>query len=216
MRETPLPEPEFWVLDCVALPHMAAPTLSFKLRVKDASELEVYTVALTAQIHLEASSRPHERETREGLQDVFGEPERWNDTARSVIWAKRYVLVPSFTGSTSFELELPCSTDLELATTRYFEGVEDGEAPLAFHFSGSIFYRGEHDRMQLTMVPWHSTAQFRLPLETWRKAAGDRGGLVRVSASTFEGLKRYRDGRGLPSLDASVSDLLDGARVEAP
>jgi hypothetical protein len=195
---------------------MAAPTLSFKLRVKDASELEVYTVALTAQIHLEASSRPHERETREGLQDVFGEPERWNDTARSVIWAKRYVLVPSFTGSTSFELELPCSTDLELATTRYFEGVEGGEAPLAFHFSGSIFYRGQHDRMQLTMVPWHSTAQFRLPLETWRKAVGDRGGLVRVTDETFEALRRYRLDRGLPSLGSAVADLADRARVEAP
>jgi hypothetical protein len=216
VREQPLPEPEFWVLDCVAVPHAAAPTLSFKLRVKDGSGLEVYTIALAAHIHLEASSRPHDKETRESLQDVFGEPERWNDTARSVIWAKRDVLAPSFTGSTSFELELPCSTDLELATMRYLDAVPDGEVPLAFHFSGSIFYRGRHDRMQLTMVPWHTTAQFRLPIETWRKAVGDRGGLVRVTDETFEALKRYRTDRGLPSLGGAVSDLIAGARVEAP
>jgi hypothetical protein len=208
-----LPEPQFWVLDCAALPHTAAPTLSFTLRAKDTTGLEVYTVALTTQVHLEASSRPHDAETREALQDVFGEPERWNDTARSVIWAKRDLLVPSFTGSTTFELQLPCDTDLELATTRYLEAVPDGEAPLAFHFSGSIFYRGAHDRMQLTMVPWHSTAQFRLPLATWRKAVGDRGGLVRVSDETFDALKRYRLERGLPSLGAAVSELVEGERV---
>lgn len=213
MRAAPLPEPEFWVLDCVPVPHTAAPTLSFKLRVKDGSGLEVYTVALTAQIHLEASSRAHAHDVRQGLQDVFGEPERWNDTARSVIWAKRDVLVPSFTGSTSFELELPCSTDLELATTRYFEAVEDGEAPLAFHFSGSVFYRAEHDRMQLTMVPWHSTAQFRLPLATWRKAVGERGGLVRVSGEAFAELKQFQHERGLPSLGAAVSELVARERV---
>jgi hypothetical protein len=207
------PEPDFWVLDCAAVPHTAAPTLSFTLRVKDGSGLEVYTVALTAQIHLEASSRPHDGPVREALEDVFGEPERWNDTARSVIWAKREVLVPSFTGSTTFELQVPCSTDLELATTRYLEAVKDGEAPLAFHFSGQIFYRGAHDRMQLTMVPWHSTAQFRLALATWRKAVGERGGLVRVPDDTFEALKRYRLDRGLPSLGAAVSELVERERV---
>jgi hypothetical protein len=207
------PEPQLWVLDCAAVPHTAAPTLSFTLRAKEESGLEVYTVALTAQIHLEASSRPHDAAVRDALVDVFGEPERWNDTARSVIWAKRDVLVPSFSGSTTFELQLPCSTDLELATTRYFEAVPDGEAPLAFHFSGSIFYRGAHDRMQLTMVPWHSTAQFRLPLATWRKAVGDRGGLVRVTDATFEALKGYQHDRGLPSLGAAVSELVERERV---
>jgi hypothetical protein len=206
-------EPAFWVLDCTPVPHAAAPTLSFTLRARERSGREVYTIALSAQIHLEASSRPHDATTREALQDVFGEPERWNDTARSVIWAKREMLVPSFTGSTTFELQVPCSTDLELATTRYFEAVPDGEAPLAFHFSGSIFYRGAHDRMQLTMVPWHSSAQFRLPLDTWRRAVGDRGGLVRVTDATFEALKGYRLERGLPSLGAAVADLVERERV---
>ena len=45
---------------------------------------------------------------------------------------------------------------------------------------------------------------------------GDRGGLVRVSDETFEALRRHRLERGLPSLDAAVADLLEGARVEAP
>jgi hypothetical protein len=196
------------VLDAEPVLHAASPTLRFRMRVRDHSEREVYTVALTAQIHIEAIQRPYDADTREALGDVFGEPERWGDTARSLVWIKQDVLVPSFTGSASFELEIPCSTDLELATTRDFEAVPDGEAPLAFHFSGSVFYRGPEDRMQLTRVPWHTTAQFRLPLETWRTAVGARGGLVRVSDETFEALKRERLERGLPSLDATVADLL--------
>jgi hypothetical protein len=212
LRQQPIPEPEFWVLDASAVPHAAAPTLSFRMRIRDQSELEVYTVALTVQIHLEAAQRPHDDETRARLADVFGEPERWGDTARGVMWAKRDVLVPSFTGTTSFDLELPCSTDLEEATTRYLQAVPDGEAPLSFHFNGQVFYRGAEDRMQLTMVPWHAEAQFRLPLQTWRAAVGDAGGLVRVSDETFEVLKRHRLERGLPSLGEAVADLLE-ARV---
>jgi hypothetical protein len=216
VREHPIPEPEFWVLDAEARPHTAAPTLRFRMRIRDHSDAEIYTVALATQIHLDAVDRPHDDATREALRDVFGEPERWGDTARGVMWAKVDTLVPSFTGSASFDLEVPCSSDLELATSRYFEAVPDGVAPLSFHFNGKVFYRGAQDRMQLSMVPWHATAQFKLPIETWREAMGTRGGLVRVSSDTFAALREYRLERGLPSLDASVADLLDGARVEAP
>ena len=210
----PAPEPEFWVLDAVAIPHTAEPTISFRMRVREGSEREVYTIALKAQIQLEASERPHSEESRERLRDVFGEPERWNDTARGVLWTCRDVLVPSFRGSTKFELQVPCSTDLELATTRYFDAVPDGHAPLAFHFSGSIIYADGPDRMQVARVPWHVMAQYRLPVEVWRAAAGD-GGLVRLSGETFAGLRDYAAGQGLLSSDAAVSDLLESARTEA-
>jgi hypothetical protein len=210
----PLPEPEFWVLDAVAIPHTAEPTLSFRMRVRDHSEREVYTIALRAQIQLEASQRPHGEESRDRLRDVFGEPERWNDTARGVLWACRDVLVPSFRGSTKFELQVPCSTDLELATTRYFDAVADGHAPLAFHFSGSVIYADGPDRMQVARVPWHVTAQYALPVETWRGAAGS-GGLVRLGGDTYAALREYAAGRALLSSDAAVADLLDAARTEA-
>jgi Family of unknown function (DUF6084) len=206
------PDPEFWVLDADALAFAAAPTLVFRLRIKDRSEREIYTVALSVMIQLEAIQRAHDDEARDRLRDVFGDPERWGDTARAVLWAKQDVLVPSFTGSTTFDLQVPCNSDLELATSRWFEAVSDGVAPLAFHFSGSVFYRGESDRMQLTRVPWHATAQFRLPVETWRKAAGEGGGVVRVSADTFEALQRRRIERGLLSLDDAVADLLERTR----
>jgi hypothetical protein len=109
-----------------------------------------------------------------------------------------------------------CSADLELATTRYFQAVPDGMAPLAFHFSGTILYRGENDRLQISQVPWHATARYALPVEAWRAAVGDRGGLVRVSEGTFEALRRHQLDRGLHSLEDAMNDLLDAARVEVP
>jgi hypothetical protein len=215
MSEQPLPEPELWVFEVAAVAHAAAPTLTFRMRVRDRSELDVYTIALTAQIQLEPIQRSHDDETRARLYEVFGDPERWGDTARSVLWTKRDVLVPSFTGATAFELQVPCSTDLELATTRYLQAVPDGSVPLSFHFSGSIFYRGPQGRLRLTQVPWHLEAQFRLPVATWREAVGDRGGLARLGADTFDELRQYCEQQGLPTLDAAVTALLAEARLEA-
>lgn len=215
MSEEPLPEPELWVLDVAALPHTAAPTLAFKLRIRDHSERPIYTVALGVQIQLEPIQRTHDAATRARLVELFGDPERWGDTARGVMWVKRDVLVPSFKGATTFELQVQCNSDLELATARYLELVPDGEVPLSFHFNGSILYSGADDRLQITQVPWHAEAQSRLPVDTWRAAVGDLGGLARLRADTYEGLRAHREARALPSLDAAVEDLLANARVEA-
>jgi hypothetical protein len=214
MSAVPLREPEIAVLGVSAVPHAAAPTLTFALEISDDSGLEIYTIALTAQLHVEARERAHDDETRQRLADVFGGAERWGDTARGVLWATREVLVPSFTGTCAFELQVPCSADLELATTRYLQAVPDGLVPLAIHFSGSVLYRGADDRLQVTQVPWHATARYALPLAAWRAAVGDRGGLVRVSDGTFDALRRYRLDRGLHSLDDAVAELLDAARAE--
>ena len=201
-------EPQLRVVGADAIKHAACPTIAFHLAIRELSQREVYTVALTAQIQIEPVQRQHDAETRERLVDVFGEPERWGDTARGVLWARQEALVPSFTGQTDFDLVVPCSTDLELATTRYFQAVDDGDVPLQFHFSGSILYRGDEDRLQITRVPWHLVARYQFPLATWREAAPEGGGLVRLDADTFEALRRHRHERALPSLDAAVADLL--------
>jgi uncharacterized protein DUF6084 len=215
VSEEPLPEPEFWVLDVAPVAHAAAPTLAFRMRVRDRSERPVYTVALTVQIQLEPIQRAHDGATRARLADVFGDPERWGDTARGVLWTRRDMLVPSFRGATTFVLQVPCNTDLELATARYLEAVPEGEVPLSLHFNGSVFYSSPDDRLQITQVPWHAETQARLPIETWRAAVGDRGGLARLRADTYAALRAYREARALPSLDAAVEDLLAGVRTEA-
>ena len=43
-----VPELEFWVLDAQPVPRAAAPVLAFRLRARDRSERQVYTVALSS------------------------------------------------------------------------------------------------------------------------------------------------------------------------
>lgn len=211
------PEPEFWILGAEPVRNAAVPTLAFQMRASDGSGLEVYAITLTAQIHIEAAQRTYSDETRERLREIFGEPERWGDTARGVLWTRVEKLVSGFTGSTRFDLRVPLSLDAELASVKYFSAVQGGGVPLTFHFNGTIMYCGERDRLQIAQVAWTSDAQFQLPIETWQQTIGMHypgGAFLRLDDATLESLRRYRMEHGLPSIDACVSDLM-AARSEA-
>jgi Family of unknown function (DUF6084) len=149
--------PEFAVLGVEVVEDAVAPTLRFRLGVSEPSEREIFTIALTAQINVEPARRDHDEATRERLVDLFGEPERWPATTHPFLWTNATTLVPSFTGAGMFTLPVPATFDLEVAATRYFHSLPDGEAPLAFHFSGSILLRGEDGRVQIVSVPWSCT-----------------------------------------------------------
>ena len=57
---------------------------------------------------------------------------------------------------------------MEVASSKYLYGLSDGEVPLAFNFNGTVHYRGDDGRLQLSLVPWSCSAEFRLPVATWR------------------------------------------------
>ena len=109
-------------------------------------------------------------------------------------------------------LDVPVSGDLELASMRYFDSLADGAAPLTFHFNGTIFYRGEHDRLKVMLVPWSCSARYRLRLAVWRELIETRyaaGGFVRLQAETIEQLRRLRAERGLHTFDAAIAAALE-------
>lgn len=208
----PRPSPTFAVVAARARPHAAAPTLVFEVAAADESGLDVYTVALTAQIVIEPARRRYDDGTRELLAELFGAPERWSSTTENVLWAQVDVLVPSFRGETVFELPVVCNYDLEVAATKYFYAVPDGEVPLVFHLTGSIFYRGEHDRLQVIKVPWSCSAEYRLPVAVWKKMIEHHypgGGWIRVRDETLERLQRRKAARGIRTLDDCVAELLE-------
>ena len=97
-------------------------------------------------------------------------------------------------------------------------GCPDGEVPLAFNFNGTVHYRGDDGRLQMSLVPWSCSAEFRLPVATWRDA--DRALLPahaagsRCSEETLAALQREKATRGLPTLDACVAELLEEAPGE--
>jgi hypothetical protein len=217
-RQVPeIPAPDFSVLEAAPLPRSAAPAITFQLRVRDYSEREVYAIALRTQIMIEARQREHDDATRERLLELFGEPERWGDTARGLVWTQCDSFVQGFTGAARFDLQIPVSLDLEVATVKYFAALDDGNIPLAFHFNGTVFYCGDEARLQITQVPWTAEAQFALPVEIWRSTIAEHypnGAFARLGEDTLEELRRYRLQRGLHSLDSALRELLERARQE--
>jgi hypothetical protein len=205
------PAPELTITGVEPEPNAATPLLRFAVEIEDTSGRDIYTIALTSQVQIDADRRSYDPETRERLLDLFGEPERIPQTAGALLLGRVDALVPSFTGSGTFDLAVPFSGDLELATTRYLASLSDGVVPLTFHFSGSIFFCGEAHRLQVTLVPWSCSAGYRLRIATWRDLIERRHaatGFVRLQADTLDALRRRRAELGLPTFDATIADAL--------
>ena len=189
----------------------AAPTLAFTVRAADESGRRLFTIALTAVITIEPSKRRYDDETRERLYELFGEPQRWASTTTNFRWAQAEALVPAFEGSTEFELVVPCTYDVEVAAAKYFHGLADGEAPLRFHFNGTVFYEADDGRMQIVQIPWDRSPRFGMPVEAWRAAIDavyPYRAWVPVDKQTLESLQRRKAERGLPTFDAVLGELL--------
>jgi hypothetical protein len=206
------PEPEFRVLGAMGRRHAATPALEFDVHVTEPGGRPVYAIALRAQIMIEPARRAYDSETRERLVELFGAPERWATTTRSLVWHQADVLVPAFTGATTFHLPVPASFDMEVASSKYLNGLPDGEVPLAFNFNGTVHYRGDDGRLQMSLVPWECSAEFRLPVATWRDLIEHyypQTGWIPLHVDTLRALQREKARRALPTLDATVAELLD-------
>lgn len=208
---------KFEIADVVPVLHAAAPTLSFTLDVEDRADREVFMAALSIMIQIEPIKRTYEPEERERLAELFGEPHRWSTSAQRMMWSTESVLVQAFRGRTTVEMQVLCNYDLELAATRYFHAVDGGEVPLAFHFNGSVYYAAEGGGLQITQVPWDTVADFKLPIDVWKQMIDSyypyRGWLP-LQRDTLEALRRRKVGRGLPTYDQAVLELLEAAEGE--
>jgi len=205
-------EPEFAVLGARARRHAALPTLEFDLNVSEPSGRQVYAIALSVQVMIEPARRRYDAEAHERLVELFGPPERWSMTSRSLVWTQLDLMVPAFTGSTTFLAPVVCSYDHELAAAKYFRSLSDGDIPLAFNFNGTIYYRDGDGRLQLSLVPWSCSAEFRMPVSTWRDLIEHYypgTSWLALSNETLEALAREKARRGLPTFDACVAALLE-------
>jgi hypothetical protein len=206
-----VPEPEFAVLGARTVRHAAAPTLSLDLQVIEPSGRPVYMIALKIQLMIEPARRRYDETTRERLIELFGPPERWAVTTRSLVWTQLDTLVPAFTGSTVVTVPIACNYDLELAAAKYLHSLPDGEAPLALHFNGMIYYPGDDGGLQMVLIPWSKSIDFRMPVSVWQETIAHYypgTAWIAVRAQTFEALQREKLKRGLATLDACVNSLL--------
>jgi len=209
------PDPEFAILGARAVRYAAAPMLALDLQVSEPSGRQVYMIALSIQLMIEPARRRYDDATRERLVELFGAPERWAVTTRSLVWSKLDVLVPAFTGSTTVSVPVACHYDLELAAAKYLHSLPDGEAPLALHFNGMIYYPAEDGGLQMVLVPWTKSIDFRMPVAVWKETIEHyypNTGWVALRSQTLEALQREKLERGLATIDACVEQLLGEAR----
>src|SRR5277367_3312108 len=159
-----MPELVLTIEGAEVVQYAAAPLLAFKLRVaSNPSDQIIHTVALRAQIQIEATRRKYDANEQARLADLFGEPDRWGQTLRSMLWTHASVVVPRFAASAVADISVPCTFDFNVAATKYFHGVTNGDLPLCFQFSGTVFYQGDDETLQVAPISWDKEAKYRLP-----------------------------------------------------
>ena len=144
-----MPDLTFRIEEAVVIPFAAAPTIAFKLRIENTDPGEkIHTVALRCQIQIDVTRRRYTEEEQGRMRDLFGEPDRWSQTLRSLLWTHANIVVPGFQGSSLADIPVPCTFDFNVAATKYFEGLKEGEIPLHVMFSGTVFYADTDDVFQ--------------------------------------------------------------------
>jgi hypothetical protein len=211
-----LPELNFQIEAAEVLTYAAVPTIALKLRVSSAPEDQaVHTIVLRCQVQIDPTKRRYSAEEQRRLHDLYGEPSRWAQTVRPLHWMNTSVTVPSFNGSTSVDLELPCSFDFNLAATKYFHALESGEVPLTVMFSGTVFYAESDERLQVTQIPWDREASYRLPVTVWKEmmdAHYPNAAWLCLHRDVFEKLLDYKVRNGIPTFERALDELLHHER----
>lgn len=215
-----MPDLSFAVEGAEVVPFAMAPTLAFRLRVANAVAGEtVHTVVLRCQIQIEATRRKYADAEAARLRDLFGEPARWGQTLRPMLWTHATVVVPTFSGdATSVLLPVACTYDFNVAATKYFAALETGEIPLDFLFSGSVFYADATGALQVAPISWTQEARYRLTVATWRglmDAYYPNTAWIQLRQDVFDRLYQYKMRHGIPTWEQTVERILPPVDEEA-
>jgi hypothetical protein len=222
-----MPELDFRVDGIEPVPYAVAPQLAFRLDVTARGDDEggettadVRGIALNCQIRIEPARRRYSPREQERLFELFGEPHRWGQTLRGMLWTHATTNVPPFTGRTVVDLSVPCTFDFNVATTKYFHALDDGEVPLSLLFSGTVFYATGDGTLQVTQIPWEKESGCRLPVAAWERmmdAYYPNTAWLCLRRDAFDRLSRFKAHRGLPTWERALEVLLDRAEeVVAP
>ncbi len=214
-----MPDLRFAVEGINAMANAAVPTIAIRLRITNADTSDaVQHVALQTQIAIEPVFRTYTAEEQARLHDLFDDPPRWGDTLKTMFWTRVSVMVPRFDGVTSIELPVPCSFDFNVAATKYFAGLGEGDVPLRLLFSGTVFYRPPEGGLQTAPIPWEREAECRLPVDVWRRMMNlyyfDEAWLP-LRRDVFERLHEYKMRGGFPTWEDAVISILDAREAKA-
>ena len=175
----------------------------------------IHTVALRCQIQIEVTRRRYTPEEQASMLDLFGEPERWSQTLRSLLGPTPAWLCRAFRTPRVTDLHVPCTFDFNVAATKYFEGLTDGEIPLHFLFSGTVFYADAEGVLQVAPISWEQEARYKLPVNVWREmmeAYYPNTVWLNLRRDVFDRLYQYKIQHGLPTWEQALESMLAGGR----
>jgi Family of unknown function (DUF6084) len=189
----------------------AAPFIRFHVGLECAeTNLSIRNVMLQCQVRIETTRRLYQDDEKSRLIDLFGEPQRWGRTLQGMLWAHASALVPAFERSCVASLLVPCSFDFNVAATKYFYGLQDGEVPLLLLFSGAIFYDGAQG-LQISQIAWDKEVRYRLPVALWQDMMDlyyPDSAWLRLPRGAFERLEQYKRRHGLTACEQALERLL--------
>jgi Family of unknown function (DUF6084) len=207
-----MPDLNYRITGVRAAAHGVTPLLHFGLEITNAPEDEViHAVILQAQIQIQSSQRSYSSQEKLKLADLFGSPERWGQTLRNKLWAHSTISVSEFAGSIETILPVPCTYDLNIAGTKYFNALDGGNVPLLFLFSGTVFYAAADSRLQVERISWNKECVFQMPVSVWQEMMNQHypnSAWIYLHRDVFERLLDYKREQGLPTWEATLERLL--------
>ncbi|HEY4131270.1 MAG TPA: DUF6084 family protein [Gemmatimonadaceae bacterium] len=209
----------FTVTNVSAEAYAAVPTLRFDVAIAAQANVRVRSLLLNAQIRIDAARRAYASDEQARLVELFGTPDRWGKTLRSLLWTHATLAVAPFEHETTVKLLVPCTYDFDVAASKYFAGLSDGDVPLELLFSGSVFYDDANGRLQTTRLSWESEARYRMPTRVWRDLIDQyfpNAAWLRLRRETFDRLYAFKAKRGVATWDEAIEALLDSASDEHP
>ena len=175
---------------------------------------------LDVQVRIAATQRGYDAAEQEQLGDLFGEPHRWGDTLRGLLWTHATLVVPPFDGATVVDLDVPCTYDFDVAAAKYLAGAARRRDPARAAVQRHRLLRGRRrGALQVSRISWSAEAAYRLPVA---RLARDDGPLLPAAApgcaldrDAFDRLAAFRARHALPSWEAVARRPARAARGRA-
>jgi hypothetical protein len=208
-----MPDLSFQIEDANVVPFAAVPMIGFRLQIKNSIAGErIHSIALRCQIQIEVTRRRYSPEEQERLLDLFGAPDRWSQTLRTLLWTHAQTVVPGFEGTeATVDLQVPCTFDFNVAATKYFAGLSEGEIPLQMLFSGTVFYAPPDAPLQVAPISWEQEARYKLPVKLWRDMMDTyypNSVWIHLRRDVFDKLDEYKRKHGIPTWEQALEQVL--------
>jgi uncharacterized protein DUF6084 len=206
-----MPNLNFTIEGAQPIRFAAIPHIGFTLLVNDSSEVEIHSVILQCQVHLDVTRRHYTADEQRRLSDLFGEPTQWTETLRRMFWTNTNLIVPAFNGSSVVSLQVPCTFDFNIAVTKYFEGLDDGHIPVMFYFSGTTFFAGKYGELQVEKISWEKEAGYNMPMQVWREMMNTyypNTAWLCLRRDAFDKLYAYKVRHGIPTFEQALENVV--------